>query len=122
MVNVGSVLPFLSRSTLSPADIALAVILLVPLVCLWLGAIVDIILRRDLGILAKAAWTLTVVVLPWIGTIIYLIPRSRPLPGADDAAGTGSSLPRRLGAARSLRRPKPRAYRPGREPSQRTRP
>jgi hypothetical protein len=52
----------------------------VPLVCLWISAIIDIIRRHDLGGGSKALWIVLVLVLPWIGTLIYLIARPRAVP------------------------------------------
>jgi hypothetical protein len=103
VVGVGSLLPFLSKSTLSTPDIVLAGFLLVPLICLWLGAVIDIILRRDLKFLGKCAWILMVVLLPWIGTLIYLIPRFRPRSQSSELATACGPLPRRLSSARSAR-------------------
>ncbi len=35
--------------------------------------LVDIFRRRDIGGFAKAAWVIFVVILPWLGVLIYLI-------------------------------------------------
>jgi hypothetical protein len=35
--------------------------------------LIDIFRRRDIGGFAKAAWVIFVVVLPWLGVLVYLI-------------------------------------------------
>jgi hypothetical protein len=47
----------------------------IPLVMVWATALVDIFRRDDIGGVRKALWTVTVFVLPFIGTLIYLIAR-----------------------------------------------
>jgi Phospholipase_D-nuclease N-terminal len=118
VIDVGSLLPFLSKSTLTTADIVLAGILLVPLICLWLGAVIDIVLRSDLGFLVKVAWILVVVLLPWLGTLIYLIPRFRPRAHSSEQATVNGPLPRRLSAARSIHARSSVVTRPAGEPPQ----
>ncbi len=57
-----------------------AVILLVvwvPLVLLWLSALVDLFLRRNMSGIARVLWLLLIIFLPVIGAIIYFIVRSR---------------------------------------------
>jgi hypothetical protein len=47
----------------------------IPLVMVWATALVDIFRRDDIGGVSKALWTVAVFVLPFIGTLIYLISR-----------------------------------------------
>jgi hypothetical protein len=57
-----------------------AVILLViwvPLVLLWLSALVDLLLRRPMSGIARVLWLLLIIFLPVIGAIVYFIVRSR---------------------------------------------
>jgi len=42
-----------------------------------IAAIVDAVRRSDLGSAAKALWVVLIVILPLIGTIIYVIARPR---------------------------------------------
>jgi Short C-terminal domain/Phospholipase_D-nuclease N-terminal len=46
----------------------------------WAFSLWDIFFRRSLGGLAKAGWFVLVIVVPFIGTIIYLIARPKPEP------------------------------------------
>ncbi|MCH7567490.1 MAG: response regulator, partial [Nitrospirae bacterium] len=57
-----------------------AVILLVvwvPLVLLWLSALLDLFLRQHMSGIARVLWLLLIIFLPVIGAIIYFIVRSR---------------------------------------------
>lgn len=47
----------------------------VPLLLIWGTALVDIFRRDDLSGWGRAAWVVTVLVLPFLGTLIYLIAR-----------------------------------------------
>lgn len=49
----------------------------VPLVLLWLSALLDLFLRRPLSGIARVLWLLLIIFLPVIGAIIYFIVRSR---------------------------------------------
>jgi hypothetical protein len=53
---------------------------LVPLTIAWAFAVFDIFHRGDLSGWAKAAWFLVVIVLPWLGTFLYLLFRPREVP------------------------------------------
>ncbi len=46
----------------------------------WAFTIWDIFRRHDLGGGAKAGWFLLVIILPLVGTVIYLIARPKPEP------------------------------------------
>jgi hypothetical protein len=52
----------------------------VPLVCLWIAALIDIFGRHDLNGGTKAAWAILVLVLPFFGVLLYMIIRPRILP------------------------------------------
>jgi hypothetical protein len=47
----------------------------IPLIMVWAFALVDIFRRDDIHGLAKALWIVCVVLLPFFGTLIYLIAR-----------------------------------------------
>jgi hypothetical protein len=50
---------------------------LVPLTIAWAFAVFDIFRRGDLSGWGKAAWFAAVIVLPWVGTFLYLLFRPR---------------------------------------------
>jgi hypothetical protein len=54
-----------------------ALFVLVPLTIAWAFAVFDIFRRGDLSGWGKAAWFAAVIVLPWLGTFIYLLFRPR---------------------------------------------
>jgi type VI protein secretion system component VasK len=47
----------------------------IPLIMIWAFAVIDIFRRDDIHGGAKAAWLIVVLLLPFIGTLIYLIAR-----------------------------------------------
>lgn len=51
----------------------------VPLMLMWGSALIDIFRRDDLGGASKAFWVTLVIVLPFVGTLVYLLLRR---PGA----------------------------------------
>jgi Phospholipase_D-nuclease N-terminal len=38
---------------------------------MWVRAVIDVVRRRDLSILAKAAWGVGMLVVPFIGLLVY---------------------------------------------------
>ena len=38
---------------------------------MWVRAVIDVVRRRDLSILAKAAWAVGMLVVPFIGLLVY---------------------------------------------------
>ena len=57
-----------------------ALFVLVPLTIAWAFAVFDIFRRGDRSGWGKAAWFAAVIVLPWVGTFLYLIFRPREVP------------------------------------------
>jgi len=53
----------------------IAALIYIPLFLLWVFAMVDIFGRRDLSGWGKAGWLVAIVLLPFFGTMIYLIAR-----------------------------------------------
>jgi hypothetical protein len=47
----------------------------IPLVMVWMFSVSDIFARRDIAGWAKAGWLLSVIILPVLGTLIYLAVR-----------------------------------------------
>jgi hypothetical protein len=60
-------------------DVFWLLLIFIPLLLIWGFAVIDIFRRDDLTGLMKALWIVVVIVLPFIGTLIYLV--FRP-PGA----------------------------------------
>jgi uncharacterized membrane protein len=52
-------------------------VIFVPIGLVWIAAMLDLFHRADLTGVAKAGWLLVVLVLPIVGTLIYLIVRPR---------------------------------------------
>jgi Phospholipase_D-nuclease N-terminal/Short C-terminal domain len=50
-------------------------LIFLPLMMIWAFALVDIFRRDDIGGVSKALWVLCVFLLPFIGTLIYLVAR-----------------------------------------------
>lgn len=62
----------------SPFWNALWVLLIViPVVTLWVLALVDLVWRGDLGGWRKALWLLVILVVPVIGVLVYVVMRPR---------------------------------------------
>ena len=47
----------------------------IPLLLIWTFALIDIFRRDDISGISKALWLVCVIVLPFIGTLIYVIAR-----------------------------------------------
>lgn len=72
----------------------LLLLVYVPLVLIWAATLVDVFRRDDIGGPGKVAWVVAVVVLPVLGTLLYLLLRrpqatvgrrgAVPPPTADD--------------------------------------
>jgi hypothetical protein len=58
-------------------QIFLLLLVFVPLVLVWGFSLFDIFRRRDLGPVATTFWFVTVIILPLVGTAVYLVFRSR---------------------------------------------
>ena len=59
----------------STMGVVVLIIVLVPLVVAWAYALIDIVRRIDIGIGPKVLWALCVILLPFLGTLIYLLLR-----------------------------------------------
>ncbi len=74
-------------------DLLPLVLVLAPLIVLWILAVFHILVRRrDLSVAAKALWTVIVVLVPYVGLLLYYGLRPPRPPqgdgGDDDASGT----------------------------------
>lgn len=47
----------------------------IPLVLLWIFALVDLFRRRGMSAISRVAWLLLIIFLPVIGSVIYLLVR-----------------------------------------------
>ncbi len=53
----------------------LVLFLFIPLLLIWLFAIVDLFGRHDIGGFAKVLWLLAILFLPILGTLVYYLAR-----------------------------------------------
>jgi phospholipase D-like protein len=53
----------------------LATLIAIPLLLIWVLALVDLLRRHDLGAGAKVVWAIAVLVVPVVGVIVYLVAR-----------------------------------------------
>jgi hypothetical protein len=58
-------------------EVVILLVIWVPLVLLWLTALMDLILRRPMSGMARVLWLLLIIFLPAIGAIVYFIVHSR---------------------------------------------
>ena len=65
------------------------ILLFLPLAMIWAMALVDIFRRDDMGGLSKALWVVCVIVVPFFGTLIYLVTRPRGVTPEERAATAG---------------------------------
>jgi Phospholipase_D-nuclease N-terminal/Short C-terminal domain len=63
----------LADDNLSFWNVFWLLLIYIPLLLVWGFALVDIFRRDDLGGLAKAAWVVVVILVPFIGTLVYLL-------------------------------------------------
>lgn len=56
-------------------DMMLLFFIWIPAIMLWAFCFVDVFRRPDLSGLQKAIWVLLILLLPWLGALIYLIVR-----------------------------------------------
>jgi hypothetical protein len=63
----------------------IAALIYIPLFLVWVFAMVDIFGRRDLSGWGKAGWLIAVILLPFVGTLIYLIARPMTQPELERA-------------------------------------
>ena len=56
-----------------------------------IGVVTDVFRSDDLSALAKAGWMLFIIVIPWLGVIVYLIARGDSLAGRYRTFGSGAA-------------------------------
>jgi Phospholipase_D-nuclease N-terminal len=62
----------------SAAQWILILVFIIPVLLLWGYAIISLVGRLDLGIGAKLAWLLGILLLPIIGSVLYFMLRPAP--------------------------------------------
>lgn len=60
-------------------EVLLLMFIFIPLTLLWLFALIDIFGRPDVSGWGKAAWILVILVIPWLGALIYIATRPSDL-------------------------------------------
>jgi hypothetical protein len=69
-------------------------LVLIPVTILWVSCVFDIFARRDMGAASRILWLLGVIVLPFFGSLIYLLSRPRGVgPFGEQATGPRSLDP-----------------------------
>jgi hypothetical protein len=72
-------------------DLFWLMLIYIPLIMIWSTSLIDVFRRDDLRGASKAMWVLVIFLLPFVGTLIYLITRpvgvTAPEREALDAAG-----------------------------------
>jgi hypothetical protein len=67
-------------------EILVLLFIFIPLTLLWVFALIDIFGRPDISGWAKAAWLLVILLIPWLGALIYVA--TRPSDYAQDVRAT----------------------------------
>lgn len=70
-------------------DLLLPGLIFAPLLGAWAVALVDIARRADASRLWKVGWGLLTFVLPFLGTLVYLLFRPAGLTGEEREVGSG---------------------------------
>jgi hypothetical protein len=65
------------------------------LIWMFIGVFADIFRRHDLSGMGKAGWLILIVILPFIGILIYAV--SRPSLMTDTSRADGATTPRPMG-------------------------
>src|SRR5579871_4581598 len=65
--------PMFSNTVWTFWDVFFLMFIWIPLLVVWVAAIFDVFTRRALSGWAKAAWLLAIVILPFVGTLLYVI-------------------------------------------------
>jgi Phospholipase_D-nuclease N-terminal len=65
----------------------------VPLIVVWLGCVIDVVARPQMGFFKKALWVIAMLAFPFFGCIVYLITRPKEVvvtePGTYDQIYAG---------------------------------
>ena len=63
-------------------ELLIILFIFIPLIMLWVFALVDLFARPDLGGGAKVLWMFLIIFLPLLGVLIYFL--TRPTPAVED--------------------------------------
>ena len=63
--------------------------IVIPLLMIWLFAIVDLFMRPDLSGIAKALWLLAIILVPLIGMLVYFVAKPAEVSRPDYQSGYG---------------------------------
>lgn len=66
------------------SDVWLVVVIALPLLAMWIAALVEVARRNDLAGARKAAWIATLILVPVLGLAVYVVVRP---PGAVRVSG-----------------------------------
>jgi len=77
-------------------NLAVVAIVLVPLSVIWVLALFNIVVRRsDLSIVWRIAWSAVVILIPYVGVLVYATvrpPRLLQRSGGSDTTATGQAI------------------------------
>jgi uncharacterized membrane protein len=59
-------------------EIAITVLIVLPMIVIWLYVLVDAIRREDLTAARKIFWVLAALIVPLVAILVYLVARPRP--------------------------------------------
>ncbi len=72
-------------------ELAILVLIVVPMLAIWLFVLIDAVRRDDLSATSKIVWILAALILPLVTVLLYLITRPRrrsPAPAAGASVET----------------------------------
>jgi hypothetical protein len=74
-------------------ETVILLVIWVPLVLLWLSALLDLLLRQRMSGIARVLWLLVIILIPVIGALIYFLVRSRDVLDVVTAPDLPGSVP-----------------------------
>ena len=92
-------------------EIAITVLIVLPMVAIWLFVLVDAIRREDLTAGRKIFWVLAALIVPLVAIVVYLVTRPRRSSPARAEVTTGVELRRRRPGSAGRAAVKPEASR-----------
>jgi hypothetical protein len=74
----------------------LIALVVIPVTILWLGCVFDIFRRHDLGAASTVLWLLAILVVPFLGSLIYLLARPPRITAFAESTQAGSTVTEQL--------------------------
>lgn len=74
-------------------QVFLVLMIFIPLVMLWVFALVDLFQREDLTGIAKGLWAVAIVLLPLVGMLVYFLLRGPQEPVSGSYTADGPPIP-----------------------------